>query len=193
MKTNQQVTTLALVMALFTSSFVGAQDITQEITKRKWNPQAKGTAIGAGVGGVAGAIIHKRDRKVGAGVGMAAGAIGGYAVGKTIDNRRKRAAAAARAAEDREFAARTARNDNNRELRSGTSNRSSSGVRSSAAAVRNSPQVAGVSNSAATRNSLLEPAAPVTIPLVRNGFLLNTSYGDPSTPYPTSEYRQKSW
>lgn len=186
MKTNQQVTALALVMALFISSFAGAQDMTNEITKRKWNPQAKGTAIGAGVGGVAGAIIHKRDRKVGAGVGMAAGAVTGYAIGKTIDNRRKRAAAAARAAEDREFAARTARNDDNRELRSGTSNRQSSGVRAAAA-------VAARTSSVATRNSLLAGPEPVTIPLVRNGFLLNTSYGDPSTPYPTSEYRQKSW
>jgi len=189
MKTNQKLTALALVMALFVSSFASAQD---NILKRKWNPQAKGTAIGAGVGGVAGAIIHKRDRKVGAGVGMAAGAATGYAVGKTIDNRRKRAAAAARAAEDREFAARTARNDN-RELRAGTSNRNSSGVRSGAAAVRNSPSVAAARTSGATHNSLLEQPASVTIPLVRNGYLLNTSYGDPSTPYPTSEYRQKSW
>jgi hypothetical protein len=187
MKTNQQVTALALVMALFISSFVDAQDIT----KRKWNPQAKGTAIGAGVGGVAGAIIHKRDRKVGAGVGLAAGAATGYVIGKTVDNRRKRAAAAARAAEDREFAARTARNDDNRELRSGTSNRrQSAGVRAAAPIAAAAAVTAG--GIAATRNSLLAPE-PVTIPLVRNGFLLNTSYGDPNTPYPTSEYRQKSW
>ncbi len=187
MKTNQRVIALALVAALFISSFAGAQGVLQ----RKWNPQAKGVAIGAGVGGVAGAIIHKRDRKVGAGVGLAVGAAAGYGVGKVIDNRRKKAAAANRAAENREFAARTARNDDNRELRSGTSNRQSSGVRAAAPVAAAAAVTAG--GIAATQNSLLEQPAPVTIPLVRNGYLLNTSYGDPGTAYPTSEYRRKSW
>ena len=189
MKTQRNIA-LALLVALFVSSFADAQD-KDNILKRKWNPQAKGTAIGAGVGGVAGAIINKRDRKVGAGVGMAAGAITGYAIGKTIDNRHKRAAAAARAAEDREYAARTARNEENRELRAATSNRQASGVH--AAAPVSAATVAARTSSAAPRNSLLAGPEPVTIPLVRNGFLLNTSYGDPNTPYPTSEYRQKSW
>lgn len=178
MKTNQRVIALALVAALFISSFANAQE-----NRRKWNPEAKGTAIGAGVGGVAGAIIHKRDRKVGAGVGLAVGAAAGYGVGKVISNRHKKAAAAARAAEDREFAARTA-TENNRELRSGTSNRQAS-VRKAAPFTKVTP--------APAQNSLLAEPAPVVIPLVRNGFLLNTSYGDPNTAYPTSEYRRKSW
>ncbi|RYF72001.1 MAG: hypothetical protein EOO39_12905 [Cytophagaceae bacterium] len=174
MKTNQRIIALALLVGLFVSPFAHAQ--------RKWNPEAKGTAIGAGVGGVAGAIIHKRDRKVGAGVGLAVGAAAGYGIGKVIDNRHKKAAAAARAAEDREFAARTA--TENRELRSGTSNRNAS--------VRKVEPIKKVSTATA-QNSVLATPEPVTVPLVRNGFLLNTSYGDPNTAYPTSEYRRKSW
>ncbi|WP_375446225.1 hypothetical protein [uncultured Fibrella sp.] len=176
MKTNQRIIALALLAAFFVSSFAQAQ--------KKWNPEAKGTAIGAGVGGVAGAIINKRDRKVGAGVGLAVGAAAGYGIGKVIDNRHKKAAAAARAAEDREFAARTA--TENRELRSGTSNRQAS--------VRKVTPITKVTPAAAApASALLAEPAPVTIPLVRNGFLLNTSYGDPNTAYPTSEYRRKSW
>jgi len=183
MKT-QRNTALALLLAIFISSFADAQSVF----KRKWSPQAKGTAIGAGVGGVAGAIIHKRDRKVGTGVGLAVGAAAGYGVGKVIDNRHKKAAAAARAAENREFAARTARNDDNRELRAGTSNRKSSvGAAAPVAAA------GAVGAAALAQNSLLAAPEPVTIPLVRNGYLLNTAYGEPNTAYPTSEYRRKSW
>ncbi|MEZ0487744.1 hypothetical protein [Fibrella aquatica] len=178
MKTNQRIIALALLVAVFVSPFANAQ--------RKWNPEAKGTAIGAGVGGVAGALIHKRDRKVGAGVGLAAGAAAGYGVGKVISNRNKKAAAAARAAEDREFAARTA--TENRELRSGTSNRKASVAKAAPVAA-----VAAGAAVAASQNSLLAGPEPVTVPLVRNGFLLNTAYGDPGTAYPTSEYRRKSW
>lgn len=184
MKTQRNIS-LALLMALFISSFADAQGITQ----KKWNPEAKGTAIGAGVGGVAGAIINKRNRKVGAGVGLAVGAAAGYGIGKVIDNRHKKAAAAARAAEDREYAARTA--TENRELRSGTSNRSAS-VHKATPALHKVAPIAKVAP-ATTSNALLAEPEPVVIPLVRNGFLLNTSYGDPNTAYPTSEYRRKSW
>ena len=190
MKTNQRITALALLAALFISSFASAQN--EPLLKRKWNPQAKGTAIGAGVGGAAGAIIHKRDRKVGAGVGLAVGAAAGYGVGKVIDNRNKRAAAAARAAEEREYAARTVEN---RELRSGTSNRSSRSARARMAS-RSTTRTAGVAAGAAgagyAASSLMQPET-VEIPLVRNGYLLNTSYGDPNAAYPNSEYRRKSW
>lgn len=180
MKT-QRNTALALLMAFFISSFADAQSIL----KRKWSPQAKGTAIGVGVGGAAGAIINKRNRVVGGVIGGVAGGAAGYAIGKGVDNRRKRAAAAARAAENREFAARTARDNDNRELRAGTSNRRSTVGRVAA--------VGAVGAAAVAQNSLLAAPAPATIPLVRNGFLLNTDYGDPNTAYPTSEYRRKSW
>lgn len=180
MKT-QRIIALALLVALFASSFANAQ--------KKWNPEAKGTAIGAGVGGVAGAIINKRDRKVGAGVGLAVGAAAGYGIGKVIDNRHKKAAAAARAAEEREIAARNATEDH-RELRAGTANRSTSIHR---ATVHKVAPIATVKAAPATQTALLAEPAPVVVPLVRNGFLLNTTYGDSGTAYPTSEYRRKSW
>ena len=183
MKTNQRITALALLVALFTSSLTNAQSVF----KKKWNPEAQGVAIGAGVGGAAGAIINKRNRVLGAGIGMAAGAAAGYGVGKVISNRHKRAAAAARAAEDREYAARTA---NNRELRSGTANRTARHSATNRATARASAPVAAY---ASAQPSVLEQPASVTIPLVRNGYLLNTAYGDPNSAYPNSEYRRKSW
>ncbi|MBC7891644.1 MAG: glycine zipper 2TM domain-containing protein [Sphingobacteriaceae bacterium] len=47
-----------------------------------WNPQTRGTIIGAGVGGTAGAIIHKKNPVVGAVIGGAVGAVAGNQVGK---------------------------------------------------------------------------------------------------------------
>lgn len=179
MKTNQRFVALALLAAFMTSSFANAQE-NQGIFKRKWNPEAKGTAIGAGVGGVARAIIHKRDRKVGAGVGLAVGAAAGYGVGKIISNKQKRAAAAARAAEQREYAARTA------PARSVNTDGGSRSVARSAA----------VPATVASRQALAEAEmtpAEMTASLTRNGYLLNTSFGEPNTAYPESEYRRKSW
>ncbi len=47
-----------------------------------WNPQTRGTIIGAGVGGTAGALIHKKNPVVGAVIGGAVGAVAGNQVGK---------------------------------------------------------------------------------------------------------------
>ncbi|MBO0935044.1 hypothetical protein J2I47_00655 [Fibrella sp. HMF5335] len=179
MKTNQRLIALALLLAFISNSLVNAQSVL----KRKWNPEAKGVAIGAGAGGLAGALIHKRDRKVGAGVGLAVGAAVGYGVGKVIDNRHKRAAAAAQAAEQREYAARTAPAYH-------TEGRS----RSHSVAHRAAAPVAA----AATRNALAAPTVAEaevaeTPVLTKNGYLLNTAYGDPNSAYPNSEYRRKSW
>ncbi|MEZ0611561.1 hypothetical protein ACAW74_23825 [Fibrella sp. WM1] len=183
MKTNQRFVALALLAAFMTSSFANAQE-NQSIFKRKWNPEAKGTAIGAGVGGVAGAIIHKRDRKVGAGVGLAVGAAAGYGVGKIISNKQKRAAAAARAAEQREYAARTAPA---RQVSTGASSRSVARKATVPAAV-----AAPVVSQQALAETEMTPAE-MTASLTRNGYLLNTSFGEPNTAYPESEYRRKSW
>ncbi len=177
MKTNQQFFILAFLVALF----VGPEGSAQGILQRKWNPKAKGTAIGAGVGGTAGAIINKRNRVVGAGVGMAAGAAAGYAIGKGIDNRRRRADAAARAAENRDYAARTAR-ENQSGANAGTAER--------AVTQRVGLKTAGVPASA---NTLTQPLPEQPAPFTRNGYLLNTAYGEANTAYPTSEYRRKSW
>lgn len=184
MKTNQRFVALALLAAFMTSSFANAQE-NQGLFKRKWNPEAKGTAIGAGVGGVAGAIIHKRDRKVGAGVGLAVGAAAGYGVGKIISNKQKRAAEAARAAEQREYAARTA-----------PARSVSTGGTSSRSVARKATVPAAVPTPVASQQALAEAEmtpAEMTASLTRNGYLLNTSFGEPNTAYPESEYRRKSW
>jgi phage tail tape-measure protein len=170
MKTNQRFMALALLVAFLLPAVANAQE-RQSIFKRKWSPQAKGTAIGAGAGGVAGAIIHKRNRKVGAGVGMAIGAATGYVIGKQIDNKQKRAAAARAAAERREQA---------RMAANSPADRPDEG------------------NALLAANRPLTPVAALTPEqttqsLIRNGYLLNTDFGDPASPYPTSEYRRKSW
>jgi phage tail tape-measure protein len=170
MKTNQRFVLLALVATLLLSSLANAQE-KESIFKRKWNPKAKGTAIGAGAGGVAGAIIHKRNRKVGAGVGMAAGAAIGYGVGTVIDNKQKRAAAARAAAEERERVARTSKPAATR-VTDGTAQLAANKPMAPAAALM---------------------PAEATQSLTRNGFLLNTDFGNSASAYPTSEYRRKSW
>ncbi|MCY7352498.1 MAG: YMGG-like glycine zipper-containing protein [Cytophagaceae bacterium] len=151
--------------------------------RRRWSPQAKGAVIGTGVGAAAGAIIHKRNRVLGGVVGGVLGGAGGYAVGKHVDNRNKKAAreAAARAEAERMAAAKTA------EVQ---------------------PQVANsvVLPEKATRPYAFVSYQPATAPVMSAaslptasltttglGYLLNTSYGDMSTPYPTSELRRKSW
>ncbi|MBO0933476.1 hypothetical protein [Fibrella aquatilis] len=173
MKTNQRLIALVLLAAFLLNSFAEAQS-----PRRRWTPEAKGVAIGAGVGGVAGALINKRNRQLGAGVGLAVGAAAGYGVGKVISNRHKRAAAAAQAAEQREYAARTAPAYH-------TERKRNAGFASHRAATP----------AATTRAALVAPAvAEAELPvLTKNGYLLNTAYGDPNSAYPNSEYRRKSW
>lgn len=50
--------------------------------QRSWGPATRGTVIGAGVGGAAGALIHKKNPVVGAVVGGTLGAVAGNQVGK---------------------------------------------------------------------------------------------------------------
>lgn len=140
---------------------------------RRWSPQAKGTVIGAGTGAAAGAILHKRNRALGGVVGGVLGGAGGYAVGKTIDNRNKRRAAeaAARAQAERLAAAKAADNP----------------VPGTAPAM-GAEVPAAIPALVAYRP---QPATGLTAPAF--GYLLNPSFGDYSTPYPTSEYRRKSW
>ena len=179
MRTNQRLIALALFAAFFLNSFAHAQD-NQPLLKRKWNPEARGVAIGAGVGGAAGAIIGKRNRMVGAGIGMAVGAAAGYGVGKVIDNRHKRAAAAAQAAEQREYAARTAPAYHTE-------------GRSRPVAHHTASPAAVTTRSALVAPNVAEGEVPATPVLTKNGYLLNTAYGDPNSAYPNSEYRRKSW
>lgn len=57
--------------------------------KRGWSKAAKGTAIGAGTGAVAGAIISK-NKAAGAVIGGVVGAGGGYIIGKELDKKDER-------------------------------------------------------------------------------------------------------
>ena len=57
-------------------------------TKKKgWSKAAKGTAIGAGVGAAAGAIIVKKNRGLGAAAGGVLGGGVGYGVGRSMDKK----------------------------------------------------------------------------------------------------------
>lgn len=152
---------------------------------RRWSPQAKGTAIGAGAGAAAGAIINKRNRVVGGVIGGVAGGAAGYAIGKHVDNKRKKEAA--RLAAEREAAERVAATEAREELASGSMNRTYSVV---AATPANRAKV----RPSATQAPNLFATNTATVPYVLpGGFLVNESYGDPTTPYATSEYRRKSW
>jgi uncharacterized membrane protein len=55
--------------------------------KKGWSKAAKGTAIGAGVGAAAGAIIVKKNRGLGAAAGAVIGGGAGYGVGRSMDKK----------------------------------------------------------------------------------------------------------
>ncbi|MGF7217436.1 putative membrane protein [Spirosoma lacussanchae] len=190
MKTNRAIILMAVLTAFIFSHVVEAQQ------RRKWSPQAKGTAIGAGVGGAAGAIINKRNRLVGGLIGGAAGAAGGYAIGKGVDNRRKTnariAAAERQAAEARREAALARREAAAAADKPGVVTRPAA---ERVAAVQKAPvpAVAGVAAGAGmaatafSAQTLSEPYQNNTL------FLLNNNYGDQNSAYPSSEVRRKSW
>ena len=208
MRTIQSRIRLIVVMAFVFTSSVQAQE------RRRWSPQAKGTAIGVGVGGVAGAIINKRNRAVGGVIGGLAGGAAGYGLGKGVDNRRKtnariaaveREAAANRreAAENRREAAEARREAQlARQEAAAAADRPAVATRPAAArvaAVRKAP-VPAVSGAVAGFGAALAAssysAQTVSAPYGGNGnalFLTNASYGDPASAYPTSEVRRKSW
>lgn len=206
MKTIHTSISLVILLTFVFMNSVQAQE------KRRWSPQAKGTAIGVGVGGAAGAILNKRNRVVGGLIGGAAGGAVGYGVGKGVDNRRKtnaRIAAVEReAAENRREVA-----ENKREA--AEARREAQLARQEAAVAADRPAV--VTRPAAARVAAVQKAPvpavaatgfgaalaasafsaqDVSAPYVSNGnalFLTNASYGDQATAYPTSEVRRKSW
>lgn len=57
----------------------------QEQQKKGWSDAAKGTAIGAGVGAIGGALIDKDKPVRGAAIGAAIGGGSGYAIGRKSD------------------------------------------------------------------------------------------------------------
>ena len=148
----------------------------------QWSPQAKGAVIGGLGGAAAGAIINKRNRAVGGVIGGVAGGAIGYGVGKHIDNKRKQRAAAA--AQQRAVAAREA--GYRRELALAR-NRQTTTTRTTQTALV-------PANSLTASNAMVGGMQPAAMPAVSNEtYLPNTSYGDASHPYGTSEYRRKSW
>ncbi|MDQ3845526.1 MAG: glycine zipper domain-containing protein [Bacteroidota bacterium] len=58
--------------------------------KKGWSKAAKGTAIGAGTGAAAGAIIFKKNRAAGAVIGGVVGGAVGYGVGRDMDKKDNR-------------------------------------------------------------------------------------------------------
>lgn len=184
MKTIRYSVILVLLAILTAGQSVQAQ--------RSWGPQTKGTVIGAGVGAAAGAIINKRNRAVGGVIGGVAGGAAGYAIGKRIDNKNKeraRVAAAERAAAERELAAKRAAEqeatdvESRPELASGAMNRTYT-----------ASAPAPYQRAKATQPTDENSAKAILTPYVLStGFLPNDTYGDPNTPYSTSEIRRKSW
>ena len=149
----------------------------------QWSPQAKGAVIGGLGGAAAGALINKRNRAVGGVVGGVAGGAIGYGVGKHIDNKRKQRAAAA--AESRAVAAREA--NYRRELALARNRQTTTSTRTTQTALV-------PANSLTASNAMVGGVQPAVMPAASNAaYLPNTSYGDASHPYGTSEYRRKSW
>jgi len=162
--------------------------------QRGWSPQGKGAAIGGAAGILGGALINKRNRVVGGAIGGVAGAGVGYAVGKHIDNKHKKAAALAaeRAAANERIAAANARAASaerraaeERQLaaeRSATTTRPAMGIATAATAA----------GAGAVAAQAFVPSTPQSTVLAA-GYLPNTQYGQAGTAYPASPVLRKSW
>ena len=181
----KRITWLLLIPVLFFSM------LSAQAQQRKgWSPQGKGAAIGGAAGILGGALINKRNRAVGGLIGGAVGAGAGYAVGKHIDNKQKKAAALAaeRAAANERIAAANARADAAERARvAATQNRRE--------AAR--PVVVGGGMSPATTLTAAAGApqalAATSTEMVPTGYFPNPQYGVAGTAYPSSEFRRKSW
>lgn len=174
-----------LFISLFTTPPAQAQQ------RRGWSPQAKGAAIGGAAGILGGALINGRNRKVGGLIGGLAGAGAGYAVGKHLDNKHKKAAALAAeraAANERLAAANT---------RAAAAERAAAERKSVASNPGSLARVAGVTTVAAASAGAAQGFATASpapgSPVVAAGYLPNTQFGMAGTAYPASEVLRKSW
>ncbi|MDO7885696.1 YMGG-like glycine zipper-containing protein [Hymenobacter cheonanensis] len=155
--------------------------------QRRFSPQAKGAVIGAGGGAILGAVINKRNRKVGGLIGGLAGAGAGYAVGKHIDNRQKKRAAAI-AAVERQEAYRAAAN-----RRAYLASRPTT-VTTRETVVRGytpSATTAVAAGATALTAASVMPGYPAMA--TASAYLPNPAPADPSNPYAGTTYRQRSW
>jgi hypothetical protein len=177
MKTIHASALLVLLTILTLAQSVQAQ------SRRKWRPQVKGTAIGAGIGGAAGAIINKRNRLVGGLIGGAVGGAAGYAIGKHKDNKNKQEAARIAAA-----------NQAMAEQRAREEAANAAAERERIAAREKPKHGLGV---ASTVPAAIAVAAPATLAsstdVIPASFLLNPTYGQADTPYASSQYLRRSW
>jgi len=152
--------------------------------QRRFSPQAKGTVIGAGGGAILGAVINKRNRKVGGLIGGVAGAGAGYAVGKHIDNRQKKRAAAIAAVERQEAYRAAANRRAYLASRSTTTTTRNTAINSYAAP-------AAVAGATALTAASVMPGYPAMA--TASAYLPNPDPTDSSNPYAGTTYRQRSW
>lgn len=166
---------LLLLAALLSSTSFTAQ------AQRRFSPQAEGAVIGGGSGAILGAVLDKNHRAVGGVIGGVVGAGAGYAVGKHIDNRQKKRAAAASEAE-REAAYREAAAH-----RATVASRPTTTTRETV--VRN-----GFGPAAGAAGAAALVAAPAgSLSASNAAYLPNQAPADPANPYASTAYRQRSW
>lgn len=177
---------LRVFLSLFLVAVILSGTFTAQ-AQRRFSPQAKGAIIGAGGGAILGAVINKRNRKVGGLIGGLAGAGAGYAVGKHIDNRQKKRAAAIAAVERQEA------------YRAAANRRAYLASRPAAVATR---ETVGRSYTPAATTTAVAGATALTAASVMPGYpamatttayLPNPDPTDPANPYAGTAYRQRSW
>lgn len=156
--------------------------------QRRISPQAKGAIIGGGGGAILGAVINKRNRKVGGLIGGLAGVGAGYAVGKHIDNRQKKRAAAIAAVERQEAYREAANRRAYLASRTSTASATRTTAVNSYAPVATTAALAGTTALAA---SSIMPGYPAMA--TASAYLPNQAPADPSNPYAGTTYRQRSW
>lgn len=176
---------LRIFLSLFLVAAILGGTFTAQ-AQRRFSPQAKGAVIGAGGGAVLGAVINKRNRKVGGLIGGLAGAGAGYAVGKHIDNRQKKRAAAIAAVERQEA------------YRAAANRRAYLASRSTTTATRRNTAVNSYAAPAATVAGATALTAASVMPgypamATASAYLPNPEPTDPSNPYAGTPYRQRSW
>lgn len=177
-------------LRIFLSLFLLAAVLTSSYTaqaQRRFSPQAKGALIGGGSGAILGAVINKRNRPVGGLIGGVVGAGAGYAVGKHIDNRQKKRAAAI-AAVERQEAYREAAN-----RRAYLASRSTTSATRTARASSYAPvaATAAVAGTTALAAASIMPGYPAMA--TASAYLPNQAPTDPANPYAGTTYRQRSW
>jgi len=176
MKNRRFLLSLLLLAAILTSTFTAQ-------AQRRFSPQAKGAVIGGGSGAILGAVINKRNRAVGGVIGGVVGAGAGYAVGKHIDNRQKKRAAAAYAAQ-RAAAARA-------EASRRTALAAARPAAPRESVVNGYAPTAAVAGTTALAAASVMPGYPAMA--TTTAYLPNQAPADPANPYAGTTYRQRSW